>query len=98
MDSSEEKIDFENMPRILAQLRSEIRELKSLMHAENAQHRLSEWMDIEDLRDYLPGHPARCTIYEWAKSGKIPHYKKGKLLYFYRDEISAWLRREGGRR
>lgn len=98
MDSSEERIDFENMPRILAELRRDIQELKSLMLGKNDPMRLSEWMDVEELRDYLPGHPAKCTIYEWVRNDRIPHYRNGKLLYFYREEIREWLRKTGGRK
>jgi excisionase family DNA binding protein len=98
MDSTEERIDFENMPRILAELRKEIKDLKSLMLGKNDLTRLTEWMDVEELRDYLPGHPAKCTIYEWAKNGKIPHYRNGKLLYFFREEIRNWLRTTGDRK
>ena len=98
MDSSEERIDFENMPRILAELRRDIQELTSLMLGKNDPMRLSEWMDVEELRDYLPGHPAKCTIYEWVRNDRIPHYRNGKLLYFYREEIREWLRQTGGRK
>lgn len=98
MDSSEERINFENMPRILAELRRDIQELKSLMLGKYDPMRLSEWMDVEEIRDYLPGHPAKCTIYEWVRNDRIPHYRNGKLLYFYREEIREWLRQTGGRK
>lgn len=98
MDSSDKRINFENMPRILAELRDSIYELSDLMKGKNAEKRLSEWMGVEELRDYLPGHPARCTIYDWTRNNRIPHYKNGKLLYFYRTEIDAWLRQRGGRK
>lgn len=86
------------MPRILAELRRDIQELKSLMLGKYDPMRLSEWMDVEEIRDYLPGHPAKCTIYEWVRNDRIPHYRNGKLLYFYREEIREWLRQTGGRK
>ncbi len=38
------------------------------------------------------------TLYRGIKDAKdpIPSYKRGKLLYFYEDELIAWI--EGGRR
>lgn len=32
------------------------------------------------------------TLYEKAANKLIPHFKKGNRLYFYRNELEAWLR------
>ena len=34
---------------------------------------------------------ARPTIYSLASRRKIPHYKKGKFLYFKRKELEDWI-------
>ena len=38
----------------------------------------------------------RQTIYTLVRKGLLPAYKKGKKLYFYEDELLAWI--ENGRR
>ena len=76
------------MPRILAELRDRIEELTSP----------SEWMDIDELRDYLPGHNARCTIYQWIRYDGFPFYQNAKCYYFRRTEVDEWLIKKGGRK
>ena len=39
---------------------------------------------------------AKPTIYTLVRKGLLPAYKKGKKLYFYEDELLAWI--ENGRR
>jgi predicted DNA-binding transcriptional regulator AlpA len=34
---------------------------------------------------------AKSTIYALAPVGAIPNFKKGKRLYFYEDELLAWI-------
>lgn len=31
------------------------------------------------------------TLYKWTMMRIIPHMKKGKLLFFRREELEAWL-------
>ena len=51
-------------------------------------------MDVEELCEYLPGHPAKCTIYTWANHNYIPHHMCGKSLCFFRPEIDKWLKKQ----
>lgn len=39
---------------------------------------------------------AKSTIYQLVRNGEMPGMKKGKRLYFYEDELAAWI--ETGRR
>ena len=36
---------------------------------------------------------AKPTIYRMTSRGEIPCYKNGKKLYFFRNEIMAWIRK-----
>lgn len=40
---------------------------------------------------------AKATIYSLTSKGEIPHSKKGKRLYFSKQELLAWIR-EGKRK
>ncbi len=86
------------MPRILAELRDRIEELTVLLEQNNSKSSPSEWMDIDELRDYLPGHNARCTIYQWIRYDGFPYYQNAKCYYFRRTEVDEWLIKKGGRK
>lgn len=49
-----------------------------------------KWMDLTELCSYIPGNPAKPTIF--ARMSEIPHHKKGKQLYFLKSEIDEWLK------
>lgn len=51
-------------------------------------------VEIED--DFRIIRKAKPTIYTLVRKGLPPAYKKGKKLYFYDDELLAWI--ENGRR
>lgn len=34
---------------------------------------------------------SKSTLYKWSMMRIIPHMKKGKLLFFRREELEAWL-------
>lgn len=95
MDSSDKRITFDSMPVILAQLRDRIEELSAMLEQTTSKASPSEWMDIDQLRDYLPGHNARCTIYQWIRYEGLPHYQNAKSYYFKRSEIDDWLINNG---
>jgi excisionase family DNA binding protein len=52
-----------------------------------------EVMTVEEVAEYLRVTPS--SIYEWAKAGKMPAAKVGRLWRFHREEIDAWVRRGG---
>jgi len=33
----------------------------------------------------------QSTVYQWAKSGEIPHYKLGRIVRFKRKDLEAWI-------
>lgn len=91
--------NLEEMPQALNYLISKVEtleekvnELSTKKDAPDSQ----EWMDIEDLRLYLPTHPAKQTIYGWVNENSIPYYKTSKKLTFRKSEIDEWLKQ--GRR
>jgi hypothetical protein len=54
-------------------------------------HRHKKLLTIDELRDILPGKPARQTIYGLACKHQIPYEKHGKRLYFDSEKIDQWL-------
>ena len=49
------------------------------------------WMNLKELCEYLPSHPAEQTVYGWTSCHQIPFHKRGKRIMFLKSEIDAWL-------
>jgi excisionase family DNA binding protein len=90
-----EEITFEKVPQAIAFLITEVQELKQTVlqaaNNPNVKQELDRWMNLKELRDYLPDHPANPTIYGWVSKRLIPHHKGGKKLRFRKSEIDNWL-------
>lgn len=41
-------------------------------------------------------HLSKSRIYKLTSEGLIPHFKRGKRLYFKKDELEEWLTEERG--
>lgn len=50
-------------------------------------------MTAEEVAEYL--RVRLSTVYEWAKKGKIPAARVGRLWRFQREEIETWVRNGG---
>ena len=82
------------MPQALNYLISKVESLEEkvneLSNPKDAPEQ-PEWMDIDGLRQYIPSHPAKQTIYGWVNDKLIPYYKASKKLTFKKSEIDEWL-------
>jgi len=63
----------------------------ALSNQKEPKEDLDKWMNLPELIDYLPDHPATTTIYSWVSSRKIPHHKGAKALRFLKSEIDQWI-------
>ena len=87
---STEKIPFEQLPQTVLELKQEISGLKTLITGlihNKPEDNTGQWMNIEQLRAYHPGRPARSTIYDWVCQNRIPVHKDGKELRVLKSEI-----------
>jgi excisionase family DNA binding protein len=51
-----------------------------------------ETLTLEEASSY--SGISKSYLYKLTSSGSIPHYKpEGKIIYFDRDELNAWLKR-----
>lgn len=93
MSFQEEKtVTFEEMPKMVALLLDKIDNIETLLASDkSAKNNEDRWMNIDDLREYHPDHPAKPTIYAWINQRLIPYHKKGKKLQFLKSEIDKWL-------
>jgi len=91
---SEKNITFEDMPKAMSWMMDKLNELDSKIDGLNnsPQTPPSEiWMNLKELREYLPNHPAEQTVYGWTSCHQIPFHKKGKRIMFLKSEIDDWL-------
>lgn len=85
-------ISFDNLPKAVAYLIKEVGDLKSLLSKENTvvpspTKRIP--IGIEEVSKLIG--KAKSTIYSLVRKRTIPCYKNGKKLYFFEDEILAWI-------
>jgi excisionase family DNA binding protein len=86
------EISFEMMPKAIGYLIEKVEALENALQTKQEQPKnIDGWMSLEELRNYLPDHPAKSTIYGWVSQRIIPHHKGGKKLRFSKLEIDNWL-------
>ncbi len=95
MSSTEKNITFDQMPELISQLAEKVEHLTELVKtkfaAQSSVTPTDESMDIDQLCEYLPDHPAKSTVYGWIGQRLIPYHKSTKKLSFKKNEIDAWL-------
>ena len=55
---------------------------------------MKKFFTIDELSDYL--NIKKSTLYSMVESGKLPHYRIGRLIRFKQDDVDVWL--EGHKR
>jgi len=68
-------------------LLAEIRNL--LADRPETPHMHSKPMTIEEAAAFL--HSSKSYVYKLTSENKIPHFKKGKRVYFYSENLESWL-------
>jgi excisionase family DNA binding protein len=63
---------------------------QQLEHIENALSASKPVMNLSETSQFTG--LSKSHIYKLTFSGRIPHYKQGKHLYFDRLELEAWLK------
>jgi excisionase family DNA binding protein len=90
-------LTFEQIPQAVGMLIDEVKALRStLMEKQSPLIVEDRWFNLDELRKYLPDHPAKNTVYCWVSSNQIPFYKNRKSLLFRKSEIDSWI--EEGKR
>ena len=93
-DMTEKNITFEDLPKAMTWMMDKLNELTSKVDNINNQSVLpqtNQWMNLKELCEYLPYHPAEQTVYGWTSCHQIPFHKRGKRIMFLKSEIDTWL-------
>lgn len=81
------------MPKAMAYLIGKVEALEKALLEKNETPSIpaDRWFNIDELKVYLPDHPAKATIYGWVSKREIPFHKGGKKLRFLQSDIDKWL-------
>ncbi len=92
-----ESLSFDSLPSAVSKLIKDVGEMKTMLQsiADRDGQPQKHWMSVDDLINYLPGRPARQTIYSWVWRKAIPYHKAGAKLQFLKSEIDAWILGDG---
>ena len=91
---SEKSITFEDLPKAMSWMMDKLNELDSKIDGLNNQNSnvpTEQWMNLKELCEYIPSHPAEQTVYGWTSCHLIPFHKRGKRIMFLKSEIDEWL-------
>lgn len=88
-----EAITFETMPKAMMYLIDKVEALEKALTVKNEVPSIpaNRWLNVDELIEYHPDHPAKATIYGWVSNHEIPYHKGGKKLRFLQSEIDNWL-------
>lgn len=89
-------IDFNNLPIAVSKLFEKLDGIEKLLlekgrPIENLSN-VSEWLDLDQLCEYLPTKPKKPTVYGWINNKLIPYNKRGQRVFFNRLEIDVWMK------
>jgi len=78
------------MPSKMAEMDNKLDLLLSLMN--QPKEEADRKINVSEVREMIPGKPARQTIYQYVWSKRIPKPEKhGKDLYWSKLAIQEWL-------
>ena len=81
-------VTFETLPEAVRELHEK---MDRLLAVRPERPETDFLMEMDQLLQYLPDHPARQTVYQWIWKRSIPYEKHGKRLYFRKSAIDQWL-------
>ena len=91
-----ESITFDKLPQAVSYLTEQVIELKMMVSALQPPPSTNNHVLVEIDEAASIIMKSKPTIYRLVSQGILPSYKKGKKLYFYKDELLAWI--EKGRK
>jgi excisionase family DNA binding protein len=92
------QLTFNELPEAVSSMVEKLERIEKMLQLNKSEavHQEPYWMSLDELIVYIPGNPAKQTVYSWINQKVIPYHKTGKRLYFSRPDIDSWLK--SGRR
>jgi hypothetical protein len=83
-------ITFNDVPDVLMKMSQKVDIMYDQLITQKTKPNEDPLMTIEELCEYLPGKPARQTVYGWVNNRLIEYEKHGSRLYFRKSNIDLW--------
>jgi hypothetical protein len=89
----DKNITFDRLPEAMGYLIGKVESLEQVLLQMKHEPELpaDRWLNLDELIDYLPDHPAKATACGWVSNRQIPYHKGGRKLRFLKSEIDSWL-------
>ena len=84
------KITFDNLPDAVQLIYESQRQLLTLLTQQQPTPASEIILNIEEASMFL--HLKKPTLYSYVNHKKIPFHKRGGRLYFFRNELIAWIK------
>ena len=83
---------FEQLPNAISQLYNKLDSIEKLILAksDHPQEEADQLMTIEEAAVFA--HLSKATLYGLVSRSGVPCMKKGKRLYFSRQELTGWIK------
>ncbi len=88
---SELEITFNDLPKMVVVLSNKIDELKTIVESQKVENLPTQRNPISIEKACEIVKKAKPTLYTLVRKRQIPHYKNGKKLYFYEEELLEWI-------
>lgn len=80
---------FEIINNRLERIEKLLKNIYAINDIKNNDEKVPEIMNVKEVASYLSIKPS--AVYQYASTRVIPHYKRGKRLYFQKNEINNWV-------
>ena len=88
-EEQKQEITFNDIPRALQEMWTELKELRGLVSTLQPPRPDRRPILIDEACRILG--KARNPIYTLSRLGEIPSCRQGRKVYFYEDELLAWI-------
>ena len=90
-----QNLSFDSLPATVSLIYEKVKNIEQLLLKPledlNSRDSTDHWLSVDELVAYLPGQPAKSTIYGMVHRREIPHKKMGRRLIFLQSEINSYL-------
>jgi len=86
----EKQMTFDALPTAVHQILKKIDTLAMMLESSKPDEQQNKLLTIQQAAEFL--NLSKSTIYSKVSRGELPHMKKGKRLYFFQKELTAYIK------
>jgi excisionase family DNA binding protein len=84
------QLSFDSLPQVVQELNAKIDNITSLLQSPKQNVQQSDLLVIKDAGKFL--NLSVNTLYGKVRRREIPYMKRGKRLYFSREELTSYIK------